>query len=67
MRVTWAPPPSIELTNFLVRYSPVKNEEDVAELSISFRQRSGLNKSPAWHGIFGQCLQCVRTAREHTP
>nr|APD32925.1 Fn1 [Castor fiber] len=35
MRVTWAPPPSIELTNFLVRYSPVKNEEDVAELSIS--------------------------------
>ncbi|XP_034863103.1 fibronectin isoform X6 [Mirounga leonina] len=35
MRVTWAPPPSIELTNFLVRYSPVKNDEDVAELSIS--------------------------------
>ncbi|XP_029789754.1 fibronectin isoform X6 [Suricata suricatta] len=35
MRITWAPPPSIELTNFLVRYSPVKNEEDVAELSIS--------------------------------
>ncbi|KAM6151927.1 fibronectin isoform 10-T10 [Erethizon dorsatum] len=35
MRVTWAPPPSIELTNFLLRYSPVKNEEDVAELSIS--------------------------------
>nr|XP_020755952.1 fibronectin isoform X7 [Odocoileus virginianus texanus] len=35
MRVTWAPPSSIELTNFLVRYSPVKNEEDVAELSIS--------------------------------
>ncbi|XP_035941200.1 fibronectin isoform X12 [Halichoerus grypus] len=35
MRVTWAPPASIELTNFLVRYSPVKNEEDVAELSIS--------------------------------
>ncbi|XP_016052243.1 PREDICTED: fibronectin isoform X2 [Miniopterus natalensis] len=35
IRVTWAPPPSIELTNFLVRYSPVKNEEDVAELSIS--------------------------------
>ncbi|KAM9249676.1 fibronectin isoform 4-T4 [Dugong dugon] len=35
MRVTWAPPPSIELTNFLVHYSPVKNEEDVAELSIS--------------------------------
>ncbi|XP_055472581.1 fibronectin isoform X10 [Psammomys obesus] len=35
MRVTWASPPSIELTNLLVRYSPVKNEEDVAELSIS--------------------------------
>ncbi|XP_047398942.1 fibronectin isoform X2 [Sciurus carolinensis] len=35
MRVTWAPPPSIELSNLLVRYSPVKNEEDVAELSIS--------------------------------
>ncbi|XP_068931300.1 fibronectin isoform X10 [Petaurus breviceps papuanus] len=35
MRVTWAPPPSIELTNLLVRYSPVKNEEDVAELTIS--------------------------------
>ncbi|XP_060040125.1 fibronectin isoform X2 [Erinaceus europaeus] len=35
MRVTWAPPPSIELTNLVVRYSPVKNEKDVAELSIS--------------------------------
>ncbi|XP_026977910.1 fibronectin isoform X9 [Sagmatias obliquidens] len=35
MRVTWAPPPSIELTSLLVRYSPVKNEEDVAELSVS--------------------------------
>ncbi|XP_067596789.1 fibronectin isoform X9 [Pseudorca crassidens] len=35
MRVAWAPPPSIELTNLLVRYSPVKNEEDVAELSVS--------------------------------
>ncbi|XP_072473619.1 fibronectin isoform X12 [Notamacropus eugenii] len=35
MRVTWAPPPSIELTNLVVRYSPVKNEEDVAELTIS--------------------------------
>ncbi|XP_017390457.1 fibronectin isoform X13 [Cebus imitator] len=35
MRITWAPPPSLDLTNFLVRYSPVKNEEDVAELSIS--------------------------------
>ncbi|XP_054441660.1 fibronectin isoform X3 [Pteronotus mesoamericanus] len=35
MRITWAPPPSIELTSILVRYSPVKNEEDVAELSVS--------------------------------
>uniref|UniRef100_A0A8C9ATI4 Fibronectin n=1 Tax=Prolemur simus TaxID=1328070 RepID=A0A8C9ATI4_PROSS len=35
MRITWAPPPSIDLTNFLVRYSPMKNEDDVAELSIS--------------------------------
>ncbi|XP_012582254.1 PREDICTED: fibronectin isoform X2 [Condylura cristata] len=35
MRVAWAPPSSIELSSFLVRYSPVKNEEDVAELSIS--------------------------------
>uniref|UniRef100_A0A8D2LWS8 Fibronectin n=1 Tax=Varanus komodoensis TaxID=61221 RepID=A0A8D2LWS8_VARKO len=35
MRVTWTPPASIELTNFLVRFSPVKNEEDVAELSLS--------------------------------
>ncbi|XP_042299575.1 fibronectin isoform X1 [Sceloporus undulatus] len=35
IRVTWTPPTSIELTSFLVRYSPVKNEEDVTELSIS--------------------------------
>lgn len=35
IRVTWTPPASIELTSFLVRYSPVKNEEDIAELSIS--------------------------------
>ncbi|XP_053139279.1 fibronectin isoform X3 [Hemicordylus capensis] len=35
IRVTWTPPASIELSSFLVRYSPVKNEEDVAELSIS--------------------------------
>uniref|UniRef100_A0A8D0E6W8 Fibronectin n=1 Tax=Salvator merianae TaxID=96440 RepID=A0A8D0E6W8_SALMN len=35
IRVTWTPPASIELTSFLVRYSPVKNEEEVAELSIS--------------------------------
>lgn len=35
IRVTWTPPASIELTSFLVRYSPVKNEDDIAELSIS--------------------------------
>nr|XP_048315389.1 fibronectin isoform X6 [Myodes glareolus] len=35
IRVTWAPPPSIQLSSFLVRYSPVKNEEDVAEVSVS--------------------------------
>ncbi|XP_068103468.1 fibronectin [Hyperolius riggenbachi] len=35
MRVTWAPPSSIELSNFLVRYFPVKRPEDVTELSIS--------------------------------
>ncbi|XP_074857306.1 fibronectin isoform X20 [Carettochelys insculpta] len=35
MRVTWTPPASIELTSFLVRYSPVKKEDDVAELTIS--------------------------------
>nr|XP_042715529.1 fibronectin isoform X4 [Chrysemys picta bellii] len=35
MRVTWTPPVSIELTSFLVRYSPVKKEEDVAEMTIS--------------------------------
>ncbi|KAJ6665358.1 hypothetical protein lerEdw1_004407 [Lerista edwardsae] len=35
IRVTWTPPASIELTNFLVRFSPLKNEEDVTELSIS--------------------------------
>lgn len=35
IRVTWTPPASIELTNFLVRFSPLRNEEDVTELSIS--------------------------------
>ncbi|XP_064371430.1 fibronectin isoform X5 [Dromaius novaehollandiae] len=35
MRVTWTPPTSIVLSSFLVRYSPVKKEEDVAELTIS--------------------------------
>ncbi|XP_057619299.1 fibronectin isoform X10 [Chionomys nivalis] len=34
IRVSWAPPPSIQLSSFLVRYSPVKNEEDVAEVSV---------------------------------
>ncbi|XP_052531051.1 fibronectin isoform X3 [Tympanuchus pallidicinctus] len=35
MRVTWTAPTSIVLSSFLVRYSPVKKEEDVAELTIS--------------------------------
>nr|DBA19966.1 TPA: hypothetical protein GDO54_015711 [Pyxicephalus adspersus] len=35
MRVTWSPPTSIELSNFLVRYFPIKRPEDVTELSIS--------------------------------
>ncbi|XP_050010150.1 fibronectin [Alexandromys fortis] len=35
IRVSWAPPPSIQLSSFLVRYSPVKNEEDVAEVSVA--------------------------------
>ncbi|KAM6461891.1 fibronectin isoform 6-T6 [Liasis olivaceus] len=35
MRVTWTPPASIDLSSFLVRFSPAKNKEDVAELSIS--------------------------------
>ncbi|XP_071897377.1 fibronectin isoform X13 [Anas platyrhynchos] len=35
MRVTWTPPTSIVLSSFLVRYSPVKKDEDVAELTIS--------------------------------
>lgn len=35
MRVTWSPPSSIQLSNFLVRFFPVKRPEDVTELSIS--------------------------------
>ncbi|XP_058042020.1 fibronectin isoform X11 [Ahaetulla prasina] len=35
IRVTWTPPASVELSSFLVRFSPIKNKEDVAELSIS--------------------------------
>ncbi|XP_070789287.1 fibronectin isoform X4 [Pituophis catenifer annectens] len=35
IRVTWTPPASVELSSFLVRFSPMKNKEDVAELSIS--------------------------------
>ncbi|XP_053554784.1 fibronectin isoform X2 [Bombina bombina] len=35
MRITWSPPSSIELSSFLVRYSPVKNVEDVTEMTIS--------------------------------
>ncbi|XP_019378932.1 PREDICTED: fibronectin isoform X3 [Gavialis gangeticus] len=40
MRVAWIPPTSIVLSSFLVRYSPVKNEEDIAELTISPTDRS---------------------------
>ncbi|XP_075036435.1 fibronectin isoform X2 [Mixophyes fleayi] len=35
MRVTWAPPTSMELSSFLVRYFPVKKPDDVTELTIS--------------------------------
>ncbi|XP_032094851.1 fibronectin isoform X2 [Thamnophis elegans] len=35
VRVTWTPPASVELSSFLVRFSPMKNKDDVAELSIS--------------------------------
>ncbi|XP_063789233.1 fibronectin isoform X3 [Pseudophryne corroboree] len=35
MRITWAPPTSMELSSFLVRYFPVKKPDDVTELTIS--------------------------------
>ncbi|XP_069839301.1 fibronectin isoform X5 [Dendropsophus ebraccatus] len=35
MRVTWAPPTSIQLSSFLVRFFPVKKPDDVTELTIS--------------------------------
>nr|XP_033801831.1 fibronectin isoform X3 [Geotrypetes seraphini] len=35
LRVTWSPPASIDLSSFLVQYSPAKNKEDVVELTIS--------------------------------
>ncbi|CAH2306187.1 fibronectin isoform X3 [Pelobates cultripes] len=35
MRVTWTPPSSIELSNFLVRFSPLKKADDLTELTIS--------------------------------
>ncbi|XP_053328167.1 fibronectin isoform X2 [Spea bombifrons] len=35
MRVTWVPPSSIELSSFLVRFSPLKKADDVTELTIS--------------------------------
>ncbi|XP_018092791.1 fibronectin isoform X4 [Xenopus laevis] len=35
IRVTWSPPTSIELSSYLVRYSPVKKPDDVTELSLS--------------------------------
>ncbi|KAG9477535.1 fibronectin isoform X4 [Eleutherodactylus coqui] len=35
MRITWAPPSSIDLSSFLVRFFPVKKPDDVTELTIS--------------------------------
>ncbi|KAM4697384.1 fibronectin isoform 2-T2 [Rhinophrynus dorsalis] len=35
VRVTWAPPSSIELSSFLVRFSPLRKPDDVTELSLS--------------------------------
>ncbi|XP_027533828.1 fibronectin isoform X5 [Neopelma chrysocephalum] len=35
MRVTWTAPTSIVLSSFLVRYSPAKKEDDVAEVTVS--------------------------------
>ncbi|XP_032920497.1 fibronectin isoform X4 [Catharus ustulatus] len=35
MRVTWTAPTSIVLSGFLVRYSPARKEEDVAEVTVS--------------------------------
>ncbi|KAG8432601.1 hypothetical protein GDO86_017012 [Hymenochirus boettgeri] len=35
IRVTWSSPTSIELSSFLVRYAPVKNPDDMTELSLS--------------------------------
>ncbi|XP_064289657.1 fibronectin isoform X5 [Passer domesticus] len=35
MRVTWTAPTSIVLSGFLVRYSPAKKEEDVAEVTVA--------------------------------
>ncbi|XP_071419108.1 fibronectin isoform X6 [Pithys albifrons albifrons] len=35
MRVTWTAPTSIVLSGFLVRYSPAKKEDDVAEVTVS--------------------------------
>ncbi|XP_048390369.1 fibronectin-like isoform X2 [Stegostoma tigrinum] len=35
MRVSWSPPPSIDLSNFLVRYRPVGDEEGSTDLTIT--------------------------------
>ncbi|XP_077128382.1 fibronectin isoform X2 [Ranitomeya variabilis] len=35
MRVTWAPPTSIALSSFIVRFFPVKKPDDITELTIS--------------------------------
>lgn len=35
MRVSWSPPSSIDLSNFIVRYSPVRNQETFTNLTIA--------------------------------
>ncbi|XP_051885374.1 fibronectin-like isoform X2 [Pristis pectinata] len=35
MRVSWSPPSSIDLSNFIVRYSPVRNQEIFTNLTIA--------------------------------
>ncbi|XP_072434710.1 fibronectin-like isoform X2 [Chiloscyllium punctatum] len=35
MRISWSPPPSIDLSNFLVRYRPVGDEEGSTDLTIT--------------------------------
>ncbi|XP_041056553.1 fibronectin-like isoform X2 [Carcharodon carcharias] len=35
MRISWSPPTSVDLSNFLVRYSPVRDEEGTTNLTIA--------------------------------